>query len=135
VPELNFCVFKMGKMATQVMAWDYEDGLVLVCDAEDPHDEDTTEDAKLIPRIAIAEGEQARLRLFWQVLYFDTYVVFLRFTSLSLTAFSGASPACSNGSPSYRPRGISRERSLSLCLIIAKWSPGSSSHPTHRMCR
>ena len=64
-------------MATQLMAWDYEDGLVPVRDAEeDPQADDTTEEAKLIPRIAIAEGEEGRLRLFWQVLYYDTYGVF-----------------------------------------------------------
>lgn len=109
MPELDFCVFKMGKMATQVMAWDYEDGLVPVRDAEDPHDEDTAEDAKLIPRIAIAEGEQARLRLFWQVLYFDTCVVFLRFTPLSLTG--------SQVHRRYVPKGA-----LHTCLAVSHGS-------------
>ena len=62
----------MSKMAAQLAAWDYEEGLIPVRDAEEgPPSPGGSPELKLIPKIAVAEGEEARTRLLWQIMFYD----------------------------------------------------------------
>ena len=62
----------MSKTATQLAAWGYEDGLVLVEDKEETIPVDVPMGVQLMGKIGGAEGEEARRRLYWQLLFYDT---------------------------------------------------------------
>lgn len=73
-PHRRQLVNLMSKTATQLAAWGYEDGLVLVEDKEETIPVDVPMGVQLMGKIGVAEGEEARRRLYWQLLFYDTCI-------------------------------------------------------------
>lgn len=67
----------MSKMASQLTAWGFEDGLVPVEDKEEMIPVGASVDVELTVKIGVAEGEEARRRLYWQLLFYDMYAISL----------------------------------------------------------
>lgn len=63
-------------MSTQLAVWGYEEGLITVPMSDNDQANLATDGSAyglLIRKIGLAEGEEARRRLFWQIVFYEMY--------------------------------------------------------------